>query len=67
MENKFVNSDKLLVFFQSAKKNKLSILKKKKWITFVGKLNTAKGYDVFAKSIKKVLDKYPNWKAKCNR
>ena len=56
LENKFVNSEKLVVFFQSAKKNNKSILKnKKKWITFVGKLNTAKGYDVFAKSIKKSL------------
>ena len=65
LENKFVNSEKLVVFFQSAKKNNKSILKnKKKWITFVGKLNTAKGYDVFAKSIKKILNRYPNWKAK---
>ena len=65
LENKFVNSEKLVVFFQSAKKNNKSILKnKKKWITFVGKLNTAKGYDIFAKSIKKILNKYPNWKAK---
>ena len=65
LENKFVNSEKLVVFFQSAKKNNKSILKnKKKWITFVGKLNTAKGYDVFAKSIKKILNRHPNWKAK---
>ena len=65
LENKFVNSDKLVVFFQSAKKNNIKILKnKQKWITFVGKLNTAKGYDVFAKTIKKILNKYPNWKAK---
>ena len=28
------------------------------------KLNSAKGYDVFAKSIKKILNKYPDWKAK---
>ena len=65
LENKFINSEKLVVFFQSAKKNNKSILKnKKKWITFVGKLNTAKGYDVFAKSIKKILNRYPDWKAK---
>ena len=65
MENKFVNSNKLVVFFQSAKKNNISILNKKKnWITFVGKLNKAKGYDVFAKAIKNILNKYPNWKAK---
>ena len=64
LENKFVNSNKLLIFYQSAKKNNVSIIKsKKKWITFVGKLNKAKGYDVFAKSIVKVLNKHPNWKA----
>ena len=65
MENKFINSNKLVVFYQSAKKNKLHIIKnKKKWITFVGKLNKAKGYDTFAKSINKVLNKFPDWKAK---
>jgi glycosyltransferase involved in cell wall biosynthesis len=64
LENKFVNSNKLLIFYQSAKKKNNSIIKnKKKWITFVGKLNKAKGYDVFAKSIVKVLNKHPNWKA----
>ena len=65
LENKFVNSNKLVVFFQSAKKNNISIINKKKnWITFVGKLNRAKGYDIFAKTINRILNKYPNWKAK---
>jgi len=65
LENKFINSNKLVVFFQSAKKNNISIINKKKnWITFVGKLNKAKGYDVFAKTINRILNKYPNWKAK---
>ena len=64
LENKFVNSNKLLIFYQSAQKGNLALLKKKKkWITFVGKLNKAKGYDVFAKSIIKILDKYKDWKA----
>ncbi len=64
MENKFVNSNKLLIFYQSAQKGNLSLLKKKrKWITFVGKLNRAKGYDVFVKSITKILDKYKDWRA----
>ena len=54
LENKFVNSDKLLVFHQSAQKGSLKLINnKKKWITFVGKLNKAKGFDVFASSIKK--------------
>jgi glycosyltransferase involved in cell wall biosynthesis len=65
LDNKFVNSNKLEVFFQSARKGKLSFIEKKKnWITFVGKLNKAKGYDIFSRSIKKVLNKFPNWKAK---
>ena len=65
LDNKFVNSNKLEVFFQSARKGKLSFIRKKKnWITFVGKLNKAKGYDIFSRSIKRVLNKYPNWKAK---
>ncbi len=64
LENKFVNSNKLLIFYQSAQRGSLSLLKnKKKWITFVGKLNKAKGYDIFVKSISKILDKYKDWKA----
>jgi glycosyltransferase involved in cell wall biosynthesis len=65
LSNKFINSEKLKVCFQSAKKNTVSILdKKKNWITFVGKLNKAKGYDIFGKAIVKVLKKNPNWRAK---
>ena len=64
LENKFVNSNKLLIFYQSAKRGSLSLLnKKKKWITFVGKLNKAKGYDIFSKSIVKILNKHSDWKA----
>ena len=60
-----VHSEKLLIFFQSAKKANISVIKNKnRWITFVGKLNRAKGYDIFAKSIVKVLSKNPSWKAK---
>ena len=63
LENRFINSDKLLVFFQSAKKNNIGIIKKKKkWITFVGKLNKAKGYDIFGEAIKIVLKKNKDWK-----
>ena len=65
LDNKFVNSNKLVVFFQSANKGSLSVINgKKKWITFVGKLNKAKGYDIFCKAISKVLNKNPNWRAK---
>jgi glycosyltransferase involved in cell wall biosynthesis len=62
MENRFVNSEKLLVFFQSAKKGSLdNINNKKKWITFVGKLNKAKGYDIFGQAVERVLKKNKEW------
>ena len=65
MENKFINSEKLKVIFQSAKKGNLNLLEtKKKWITFVGKLNKAKGYDIFGKAVIRVLKKNPEWRAK---
>ena len=64
LENKFINSNKLLIFYQSAEKGNISLINKKKnWITFVGKLNRAKGYDIFSKAIIKVLNRYPNWRA----
>ena len=63
MQNKFVNSDKLIVVFQSAKRQKININLKKNEITFVGKLNKSKGYDIFCSAIIKILNKYPKWKA----
>ncbi len=39
------------------------ILKKKKQIVFVGKLNEAKGYDLFCKAVNNVLNKYSDWNA----
>ena len=63
MHDKFVNSEKLLVVFQSAKKLSVNLTKKKNEITFVGKLNRSKGYDIFGEAIVKILDKYPKWKA----
>ena len=58
----FIISDKLLVIYQSAKKSKVNISKKKKWITFVGKLNRSKGYDIFGKALIKILNKYKDWR-----
>jgi glycosyltransferase involved in cell wall biosynthesis len=37
--------------------------KKEKIIIFTGKLNTSKGYDIFGNAMKKILDKYTDWKA----
>ena len=65
LENKFVNSNKLAFFYQSAEKGSIKLIQnKKKWITFVGKLNRAKGYDIFSKAIIRTLNKNPKWKAK---
>ena len=63
MHDKFVNSEKLGVVFQSAKKQKVDLLKKKKEITFVGKLNRSKGYDIFGPAVIRVLNKHKDWSA----
>ena len=63
--SKYLNSEKLKVFFQSAAKGNLKYLNnKKKWITFVGKLNKAKGYDIFGQAVIKILNKNKDWAAK---
>ena len=61
MKSDYINSEKLIVINQSAKKNKIDLNKKKKIITFVGKLNKSKGYDLFGKAIVKILNKYKDW------
>jgi len=43
--------------------NKHKFFKKEKYITFVGKLNESKGYDLFQKSIIDILNEFPSWKA----
>ena len=56
-------SEKLEVIHQSINKDDVNIHKKEKLITFVGKLNSAKGYDLFGRSILKILDKHKDWKS----
>jgi len=43
--------------------NKQKAKKKYKYITFVGRLNRSKGYDIFQKSIEKILDEFQDWKS----
>jgi len=62
IEGLHVNSEKLNVIYQSTNPVKVNLNKKKNWITFVGKLNKAKGYDLFGKAVIKILKKYKNWK-----
>tara|TARA_Y100000590_G_scaffold219586_1_gene248666 strand:+ start:270 stop:2399 length:2130 start_codon:yes stop_codon:yes gene_type:complete len=63
MKSEAINSEKLLVINQSATKNKINFNNKKKIITFVGKLNRSKGYDLFGKAVIKILKNYKNWSA----
>ena len=55
--------NKLITIYQSAPKTKINFNKKEKLISFIGKLNVAKGYDLFGSSIIKILNKHKNWKA----
>ncbi len=61
--NKKINLNHLVVVHQSTSKTKIDFKKKKKIISFVGKLNTSKGFDIFGKAIIKILKKHPEWKA----
>ena len=64
LENKKELLNKTTICFQSAEKIKVNFKEKKKIISFVGKLNRAKGYDIFGNVIIKILDKHPSWFAK---
>ena len=56
-------TNKFSVIYQCVDKKKIDFKKKKKVISFVGKLNRAKGYDVFGSTIIKILNKYSDWKS----
>ena len=56
------NSDKVEIIYHSISKQK-KFFKKEKFITFVGKLNYSKGYDIFRDALTKILDEYKDWKA----
>ena len=62
IEGLHVNSEKLTVIYQSTNPVKVNLNNKKNWITFVGKLNRAKGYDLFGQAVIKIVKKYKNWK-----
>ena len=53
-----IYSDKLTVLYQSAKKFKINFKNKKKIISFVGKLNRAKGSNIYGNAIIKILNKF---------
>ncbi len=57
--NNYINKTSLC--FQSSSKVKINFDKKEKIISFVGKLNRAKGYDLFGEAVIKILNKNPDW------
>ena len=63
LDKRNLRLDKISVVYQSAPKTKINFNKKKKIISFIGKLNSAKGYDIFGNAITKILDKHKDWKA----
>ena len=62
LPNIYKKIDKLTVIYQSTVKRKIDLKKKKNIITFVGKLNSAKGYDLFGKACIKILNEFPDWR-----
>jgi len=63
LDSFYSGSPKLEVINQSTNKPKIDFTKKNKLITFVGKLNSAKGYDLFGGAILKILKKHKDWNA----
>ena len=64
LPNKILLSQKTSVCYQSSSEVKIDFKEKQKTISFVGKLNRAKGYDLFGDAIIKILNKHKDWKAK---
>ena len=58
-----IEKNQLIVIKQSVDPKKVNLNNKRKIITFVGKLNRAKGFDIFGESVCKILDNNPDWKA----
>ncbi|MDA9618816.1 glycosyltransferase, partial [bacterium] len=54
-----ISTNKTEIIYHSVKPRKK--IKKYNYITFVGRLNHAKGYDLYKDALIKILDKYPNW------
>jgi len=60
---KNLSKKKFTIIQHSTSLKKINFNKKQKIILFVGRLNRSKGYDVFGKSVIKLLDKFPSWKS----
>ena len=64
LKNEKLLKQKTSVCYQSTSRKKINFKKKKNIISFIGKLNKAKGYDLFGNAIIKILDEFPKWKAR---
>ena len=53
--------NKITVINQSTSKTKINFKKKKNIISFVGKLNSSKGYHIFGKAIIRILNEFHDW------
>jgi len=60
LDKKLINKTEV-VYPSIRKENK--IYKKEKKITFVGKLNESKGYDIYKDAVIKILNEFSDWKA----
>ena len=60
LDNKLIHKTEIV--YPSISKALKNPLKQKK-ITFVGKLNVSKGYDIYGDAIIRILDKFDDWKA----
>ena len=63
IENEKLLKQKTAICYQSTSRIKINLTKKEKIISFIGKLNSAKGYDLFGKAIVKILKEFNDWKA----
>ena len=64
LKNKELLSQKTSVCYQSSSITKINFNKKENIISFVGKLNRAKGYDLFGEAVIKILNTHKSWKAR---
>ena len=58
-----INPTQSIICYQSSNKINIDFNKKEKIISFIGKLNSAKGYDVFGNAVINILKKNTDWKA----
>jgi glycosyltransferase involved in cell wall biosynthesis len=59
----YAYSNKLQIIKQSIDTKYINLKNKKKIIIFIGKLNKAKGYDIFGNAVIPILKKYKDWSA----